>query len=86
MARFIVNYTFHATAMREVEADSLDEARAKVEADVSRDDFEIDADEIDDVDFHLQELHPVVRSGKKMWTTYPTKDDVLGHGGGSDAS
>ena len=79
MTRFIVNYTFRATAMREVQADSLEEAKAKVEAEVNRDDFEIDADEIDDVDFSIQELHAVTRGGKKVWTTYPTKDDVRGH-------
>lgn len=39
----------------------MEAAKAKIAAEINRDDFELDADEIDDVDFSIYELHPVTR-------------------------
>src|SRR5690606_3685150 len=70
MARFAVNYTIHGRATDIVEATSLPEAIAMIEAKVDRDDFHIDLDDVDDVDFNVAEMHPVTREGREIWTTY----------------
>lgn len=80
MARFSVNYSFHARAYETIEASSLEDAKALIYAKVEADDFELDADEIDDVDFDVTELHPVTRGGREIWTTYVRDSDVRGHG------
>ncbi len=79
MAKFIVSYTFHGRASRTIEADTIDDAEAIVDAEVNQDDFDIDADSIDDVNFDIQEMHPVTRDGRELWTTYVMKGDVRGH-------
>lgn len=79
MAKFMVNYTFHGRASRTIEAETMEEAEATVDAEVNRDDFDIDADSIDDVNFDIQEMHPVTRDGRELWTTYVMKGDVRGH-------
>lgn len=79
MAKFIVSYTFHGRASRTIEAESLEDAQASTEQDVERDDFELEADEIDDVDFDIREMHPVTRDGRELWTTLVLKTDVRGH-------
>ncbi|MBO0129142.1 hypothetical protein [Agrobacterium burrii] len=79
MAKFIVEYTFHGRASRTIEADTMEDAEAIVDADVNQDDFDIDADSIDDVNFDIQEMHPVTRDGRELWTTYVMKGDVRGH-------
>lgn len=57
----------------------MEAAEASVEAEVNRDDFDIDADSIDDVNFDIQEMHPITRDGRELWTTYVRKGDVRGH-------
>jgi hypothetical protein len=79
MAKFNVDYTFHGRASRTIEAESQEAAEALIEDEVNKDDFEIDADSIDDVNFHIQEMHPVTRDGRELWTTYVRKGDVRGH-------
>lgn len=79
MARFHVSYRFRATASQTIEAESLDAAEAKVEADVNSDDFDLEADDIDDVRFEVQQMHPVTRDGSELWTTYVRAGDVRGH-------
>lgn len=79
MARFTVDYTFHGRASTTIEAESLEAAKATIDAEVNRDDFEIEPDDIDDVDFTVREMHPVTRDGREIWTTYVFKDDVRGH-------
>lgn len=79
MAKFMVNYTFHGRASRTIEAETMEEAEATVDAEVNRDDFDIDADSIDDVNFDIQEMHPVTRDGKEIWTTYVKTSDQRGH-------
>jgi len=79
MKRFTVDYTFQGSSSRIITADSLEDAQAQVEKEVDGDDFELDADEIDDVDFTVREMHPVTRAGKEVWTTYPLAGDVRGH-------
>lgn len=79
MAKFIVDYTFHGRTSRTIEAESLEDAQASIEQDVERDDFELDADEIDDIDFTVREMHPVTRGGRELWTTLVLKTDVRGH-------
>lgn len=75
----MVDYTFQGRSSRTIEAESLEDAQAAVEAEVYKDDFEIDADEVDDVRFDVQEMHPVTQNGRELWTTYVMKDDVRGH-------
>ena len=79
MAKFMVEYTFHGRASRTIEAETMEDAEATVDAEVNRDDFDIDADSIDDVNFDIQEMHPVTRNGRELWTTYVMKGDVRGH-------
>ncbi|MDH0125450.1 hypothetical protein N7376_15690 [Brucella intermedia GD04153] len=79
MARFIINYTFHGRSSKTIEASSKEEAEELTWAEVERDDFEIDADEIDYVDFTVSELHPVTRDGREIWTNYVRDSDRRGH-------
>lgn len=79
MAKFMVEYTFQGRSCRTIEAKTMEDAEALVDAEVNKDDFDIDADSIDDVNFHIQELHPVTRDGREIWTTYVMKGDVRGH-------
>lgn len=79
MARFFVDYSFHARASKTIEAESLEAAEALIEKEVDADGFDIDADEIDDIDFTVKEMHPVTRDGREMWTTYVAYGDKRGH-------
>jgi hypothetical protein len=79
MAKFMVEYTFQGRASQTIEAASLEEAEARIEAEVDKDDFDIEADDIDDVDFTINEMHPVTRDGREVWTTYIKATDVRGH-------
>ncbi|OAM78195.1 hypothetical protein [Devosia elaeis] len=79
MAKFCISYTVRGRATETVEADDEATARAAIEARVEADDFELDLDEIDDVDFTINEMHPVTRDGREVWTTYIRTGDVRGH-------
>ncbi|PZP69518.1 MAG: hypothetical protein DI604_17935 [Delftia acidovorans] len=79
MAKFHVDYRFHGRASRTIEGSSKEEAESLIEEEVNADDFEIEADEIDDIDFSVRELHPVTRDGREIWSTYVTNTDVRGH-------
>ena len=79
MARFYVTYRFRATSSEEVEAESLEAAEVLIEAKVDRDDFEPDVDDISDVDFEVQQMHPITRDGRELWTTYIRPGDTRGH-------
>lgn len=79
MGKFVVNYTIHGRTSRTVEAETLGAARERVASEVERDDFEIDVDDFDDVDFTVSEMHPVTRNGKELWTTYVMPSDTRGH-------
>lgn len=79
MPRFCVSYRFHGTATETIEAEDLDAANALISAKVDDDNFDIDADEIDDVDFHVQQMHPVTRDGRELWVTYIRAGDLRGH-------
>lgn len=79
MAKFHVSYSFHGRTERTIEAESKEALEAKIEAEIEREDFEIDADEIDSIDYHVTEMHPVVRDGREVWTTYIRATDVRGH-------
>lgn len=80
MAKFHVEYIFHARASDSIEAESFEGATRLINERVNADNFELDAEHIDDVDFTIRELHPVTRNGHKLWTTYVRPDDSLGHG------
>ena len=79
MAKFSVSYTFRGGATETIEAESLGAAQAAIEAKVDCDDFEIDADEIEYVDFTVREMHPVTRDGREIWTSHIHSKDVRGH-------
>lgn len=79
MARFFVEYSIRGRASRTIDAESLEAATARIEAEVDDDNFDIDLDDIDDLDFDVREMHPVTRGGRELWTTYVQKDDVRGH-------
>lgn len=86
MPKFMVDYTFHARSTDFIEASSKEEAEAAINAKVNADDFDLCADEIDDVDFTIHEMHPVTRGGKEIWTTYVRDDDRRGHQSAVDSS
>lgn len=86
MPKFMVDYTFHSRSTDFIEASSKEEAEAAISAKVNADDFDLDADEIDDVDFTIHEMHPVTRGGKEIWTTYVRDDDKRGHQSAVDNS
>jgi hypothetical protein len=79
MPKFSVRYTFHGRSSTFIEAESLDAAKSKIDADIERDDFELDADELDDVDYNISEMHPVTRDGREIWTTNVRDGDIRGH-------
>lgn len=86
MPKFMVDYTFHARSTDFIEASSKEEAEERISAKVNADDFDLDADEIDDVDFTIHEMHPVTRDGKEIWTTYVRDNDKRGHQSAVDSS
>lgn len=75
----MVSYTFHGRASETIEAESLEVAQGVIEEKVNKDDFDLDAEEIDDVDFRVAEMHPVTRDGRELWTTYVRSGDQRGH-------
>ncbi|CAN7603487.1 hypothetical protein [Bosea sp. LjRoot237] len=79
MARFIVDYRFHARGSMPIQAESVEEAKAIVEAQVDNDGFEPPVDDYDDIDFDVREMHPVTRDGHEVWTTYVRASDSRGH-------
>lgn len=79
MAKFSVNYRFQARACDIIEAESYDEAKAMIEDRLEDDDFTLEPDDIDDVNFDVQQLHPVTRDGREIWTTYIKTSDLRGH-------
>lgn len=79
MKRFMVEYTFHGRSSATISAESLEEAKALIDTEVSKDDFEIDADEIDDIKFEVREMHPITRNGRELWSTYVMTGDVRVH-------
>lgn len=79
MARFSVNYRFHGTATEIIEAGSLKEATATIEEKLENDDFDLDPDEIDDVNYEIRQMYPVTRDGREIWTTYVLSTDRRGH-------
>jgi len=79
MAKFIVNYSYRASATSEVFAESIDEAKAKIQREIDGDDFDPGFDEIHDVDFAINEMHAVTRKGREIWSTYVFPTDIRGH-------
>lgn len=79
MAKFSVNYTFHGRAYDTIEANDLDHAKALIGLKIESEDFEIDADEIDDVDFTVFQMHPVTRDGRELWVSHIGVGDTRGH-------
>lgn len=79
MRKFMVDYRFHGRASSVVHAESLEAAQERIEREVNADDFEIEPDEVDDVDFTVREMHPVTRDGREIWTTSLRNNDVRGH-------
>lgn len=77
--RLSVSYTFRGRASEIVEADDLEAAKVMIEAKVNDDNFDPSVEAIDDVDFHVQQLHPVTRDGREIWTTFVMKGDLRGH-------
>lgn len=84
--RFSVSYTFKGSATEIIEAGSQEEAEAIVGEKVEDENFEIEADSIDDVDFFIQQMHPVTRDGREIWTTWIKGGDTLGHQSAIDKS
>lgn len=79
MAKFCISYTIQGRATETVEAEDEAAARSTIEARVEAGDFDIDLDDIDDVNFDIREMHPVTREGREIWTTYIRTGDVRGH-------
>ena len=79
MARFLVNFRVSGRASDCIEADNLDDAERIIEERVNNDNFDVDLEEVDDVDFTVAQLHPVTRNGREIWTTLILVNDVRGH-------
>ncbi len=47
-----------------------------VEKELDDDNFEIDLDSIDDIDYEIREMHPVTRTRREIWTTYIDPTDI----------
>lgn len=86
MPKFMVDYTFHGRATAIREAASKEELDERINNEIESDDFDLDADDFDDVDFTIHEMHPVTRDGKEIWTTYLTQRDRRGHQSAIDNS
>ena len=86
MPKFMVDYTFHARSTDFIEASSKEEAESAIDAKINADDLDLDADEIDDVDFTIHEMHPVTRGGKEIWVTHVREGDTRGHQSAIDNS
>lgn len=77
MPRFFVSYTISGSASEVIEAVSKEEAESAIDAKINADDFEIDLERVEDVDFYMQELHPVIRDGKHINVTQVRDTDQL---------
>lgn len=86
MPKFMVEYTFQGQTTDFIEASSKEEAEAIIGEKIEAEDFELDADEIDDVEFTVREMHPVTRDGKEIWTSYVREGDARGHQSAIDKS
>lgn len=75
MAKFSVRYDVQGSVTDIIEADNIDEARAIANAKAEDENTEFDLDTIDDVNVRVSEMYPVVRNGRKIWTTYIMKTD-----------
>lgn len=80
MARFSVTYNVRGSMTETFEAGSLEAAKKMAAETADDEDYEFDLDTIDDVNFSVHELHPVIRDGKKIWTSYVRKTDTIGFG------
>ncbi len=79
MPKFHVSYRFRARCEDIVDAESQQALEDQIEAELCKDDFYLEADEVDDVDYTISEMHPVTRDGKEIWTTYIKPTDLRGH-------
>lgn len=79
MGKFSVTYFFRARHVEIVDAESKEEMIKKVDRDIESEGFEIDADEILDINYDIQEMHPVTRDEKEIWTSNVLNSDVRGH-------
>lgn len=79
MGKFIVDYRFSGRGSMPIQADSLEEAKAMVEAQLDDDSFEPPTDDFDDIDYTVREMHAVTRAGREIWTTFVAQSDVRGH-------
>ena len=79
MAKFMVDYRFNGRGGETIEADTLEDAKAIVDAKIDNDYFDPPVDDFDDIDAAVKELHPVTRSEREIWTTYVLPTDTRGH-------
>lgn len=79
MGKFYVSYRFQATSSETIEAESLEEAEAIIEAKAYQDDFDPGTEDIDDLNFEVTAMHPITRDGREIWTTYVRAGDTRGH-------
>lgn len=76
MPEFWVDMRVHGRMTMTIEADSVAEAEEKLTALVNDDNWEADLEDVDDVNWHVSELIPVLREGKRIKTTYVRAGDV----------
>lgn len=77
MAKFMVQYSVSGSFSEVIEAEDEDAAKALVEAKAYDDEFTADLDEVDDVNFTIQLLHPVIREGQRLLTTHVRATDGI---------
>jgi hypothetical protein len=75
MLRFMITYRVQGEFTEIVEAETLEHAKAICEAKIEDEDFGLELDSADDINFSAYQLHPVLREGKRVETTYVRKSD-----------
>ena len=77
MAKYSISYRVSGTAMSTIETDETKEQlENRLVGEINDDDWDIDLDTIDGVDFDVQEMFLVERQdGKRVWTTYVRATD-----------
>jgi hypothetical protein len=79
MARFLVEYTFSGRGSQSIESESQDAAQAIVDEQLDDEGFEPPADQYDEIEARVSEMHPVTRDGREIWANYIRPSDTRGH-------
>lgn len=76
MPEFMVHMSVQGRMTMTIDADNKAAVEEKLIALVNDDNWEADLEDVDDVNWHIAELIPIVRDGKRLKTTYVRTGDV----------